>query len=86
MKIKNIVKTAQICLFIISLIILALSVRLSTLPAHTTLKYVDNEIVAHSWHDSYETILTIILLIQFVILFALIIADIVNKIKNKVKI
>lgn len=86
MKLKKIIKTIQIISLIISLVVLAVSHRLSSIPAPATLEYMNNEIVSHSWHDFYETILIIILLVQFVLLSALIIADIVNKIRNKVKI
>lgn len=86
MKLSKIIRTVQITLLIISLVVLDLSIKLSGFPASATLEYVNNEIVSHSWHDFYEKILAIILLVQIALLLALIIADIVNKIRNKVRI
>lgn len=86
MNITKIIRRVQFVLFILSFVLLAVSNRISGLPAPVTLEYVNNEIVSHSWHDFYESIVVIILLVQLALYFALIIANIVNKIRNKVKI
>ncbi len=86
MKLKKIIRTIQIISLIVSLVVLAVSHRISSIPAPATLEYLNNEIFSHSWHDFYETILIDIMLVQLALLSALIIADIVNKIRNKVRI
>ena len=86
MNITKIIRKIQFISIIVSLVVLAMSHRLSCIPAPATLKYVNNEIVSHSWHDFYTSIVVVIMLVQLALYFALIIADIVNKIKNRVKI
>lgn len=86
MKITKIIRKIQIISLIVSLVVLAVSFGLSYIPAPATLKYVNNEIVSHSWHDFHESIVLDILLVQLALSFALIIADTVNKIRNKVRI
>lgn len=86
MSITKIIRKTQIISIIVSLVVLAVSFGLSYVPAPVTLEYVNNEIVSHSWHNFYESIVATILFVQLVLSFALIIANIVNKIRNKVKI
>lgn len=83
MKLKKIIRKIQFISFIVSLVVLAVSHRLSCIPAPATLEYVNNEIVSHSWHDSYSSVIVCVFFIQILAYIVLIIADIIDKIRRR---
>ena len=70
----------------ISGILFLVSILIQNKPVTTTYKYVNNKIIAHSWHDVYDTILAVAFSLIAVTSVITIVIWIIEKIRSKEKI